>query len=67
MPVLVLRKTTERPEAAEAGLARIIGTDRDAIVTMSRSCSRTDVPTVAWQRRPIPMVTGEQVNGSSRF
>ena len=32
VPVLVLRKTTERPEAAEAGLARIIGTDRDTIV-----------------------------------
>jgi UDP-N-acetylglucosamine 2-epimerase (non-hydrolysing) len=32
VPVLVLRKTTERPEAAEAGLARIIGTDPDAIV-----------------------------------
>jgi UDP-N-acetylglucosamine 2-epimerase (non-hydrolysing) len=32
VPVLVLRKTTERPEAAEAGLARIIGTDREAIV-----------------------------------
>ena len=32
VPVLVLRKTTERPEAAEAGLARIIGTDPDAIL-----------------------------------
>ena len=32
VPVLVLRKTTERPEAAEAGLARIIGTNPDAIV-----------------------------------
>jgi UDP-N-acetylglucosamine 2-epimerase (non-hydrolysing) len=32
VPVLVLRKTTERPEAAEAGLARIIGTDRNAII-----------------------------------
>jgi len=32
VPVLVLRKATERPEAAEAGLARIIGTDRNAIV-----------------------------------
>jgi hypothetical protein len=31
VPVLVLRKTTERPEAAEAGLARVIGTDRSAI------------------------------------
>jgi UDP-N-acetylglucosamine 2-epimerase (non-hydrolysing) len=32
VPVLVLRKTTERPEAAEAGLARIIGTDRNTII-----------------------------------
>jgi UDP-N-acetylglucosamine 2-epimerase (non-hydrolysing) len=32
VPVLVLRKTTERPEAAEAGLARIIGTSPEAIV-----------------------------------
>jgi UDP-N-acetylglucosamine 2-epimerase (non-hydrolysing) len=32
VPVLVLRKTTERPEAAEAGLARVIGTDRSAIL-----------------------------------
>jgi UDP-N-acetylglucosamine 2-epimerase (non-hydrolysing) len=32
VPVLVLRKTTERPEAAEAGLARIVGTDPNSIV-----------------------------------
>jgi UDP-N-acetylglucosamine 2-epimerase (non-hydrolysing) len=32
VPVLVLRKTTERPEAAQAGLARIIGTDTNTIV-----------------------------------
>jgi UDP-N-acetylglucosamine 2-epimerase (non-hydrolysing) len=31
-PVLVLRRTTERPEAVEAGTARLIGTDSDAIV-----------------------------------
>ncbi len=31
-PVLVLRKVTERPEAVELGVARVIGTDRDAIV-----------------------------------
>lgn len=30
-PVLVLRDTTERPEAVEAGTARLIGTDREAI------------------------------------
>lgn len=31
-PVLVLRETTERPEAIEAGVARKVGTDRTAIV-----------------------------------
>jgi len=32
VPVLVLRETTERPEAVEAGAARIIGTDPEQIV-----------------------------------
>ncbi len=31
-PVLVLRKTTERPEAKDAGASRIIGTERQKIV-----------------------------------
>src|SRR5579884_45776 len=31
-PVLVLRKVTERPEASMMGLARIVGTTREAIV-----------------------------------
>jgi len=31
-PVLVLRDTTERPEAIECGVARAVGTDPDAIV-----------------------------------
>lgn len=31
-PVLVLRQETERPEAIEAGVASLIGTDHDAIV-----------------------------------
>ena len=30
-PVLVLRRTTERPEAVQAGTAKLIGTDSDAI------------------------------------
>lgn len=32
IPVLVMRETTERPEAVEAGAARLIGTDPDRIV-----------------------------------
>jgi UDP-N-acetylglucosamine 2-epimerase (non-hydrolysing) len=31
-PVLVLRETTERPEAVEAGVARLVGTDAAVIV-----------------------------------
>jgi len=32
-PLLVLRKVTERPEAFRAGLAKLVGTDRESIVT----------------------------------
>jgi UDP-N-acetylglucosamine 2-epimerase (non-hydrolysing) len=32
VPVLVLRQTTERPEAVEAGVARVVGTERRGIV-----------------------------------
>jgi UDP-N-acetylglucosamine 2-epimerase (non-hydrolysing) len=32
VPVLVMRDTTERPEALEAGTAQLVGTRRDAIV-----------------------------------
>ena len=35
-PVLVMRDTTERPEAVAAGTARLVGTDRDAIVANVR-------------------------------
>jgi UDP-N-acetylglucosamine 2-epimerase (non-hydrolysing) len=31
-PVLVMRETTERPEAVEAGVARLIGTDEARII-----------------------------------
>ncbi|GAA2288189.1 UDP-N-acetylglucosamine 2-epimerase (non-hydrolyzing) [Streptomyces kunmingensis] len=35
-PALVLRTTTERPEAVEAGAARLIGTDPEALVTWAK-------------------------------
>ena len=35
-PVLVLRETTERPEGVDAGTARLIGTDEEAIVGAMR-------------------------------
>jgi UDP-N-acetylglucosamine 2-epimerase (non-hydrolysing) len=36
VPVLVLRERSERPEAVEAGLARIVGTDGARILTEAR-------------------------------
>jgi UDP-N-acetylglucosamine 2-epimerase len=33
VPVLVLRRTTERPEGVDAGVARLVGTDRATIVS----------------------------------
>ena len=35
-PVLVMRETTERPEAIAAGTARLVGTDCDNIVCETR-------------------------------
>jgi UDP-N-acetylglucosamine 2-epimerase (hydrolysing) len=34
-PVLVARETTERPEAIESGMAKLVGTSRDKIVTQA--------------------------------
>ena len=36
-PVLVLRDTTERPEAVEAGTVKLIGTDRDRVYAEAKS------------------------------
>lgn len=35
-PVLVLRNTTERPEAVEAGTVRLIGTDKDVVYAKTK-------------------------------
>lgn len=43
LPVLVLRSETERPEAAEAGTVKVVGTDEDRIVSeTSRLLDDTD-------------------------
>jgi UDP-N-acetylglucosamine 2-epimerase (non-hydrolysing) len=41
-PVLVLREKTERPEAVEAGTARLVGTDVDTIVSETERLLRDD-------------------------
>jgi UDP-N-acetylglucosamine 2-epimerase (non-hydrolysing) len=40
VPVLVMRDTTERQEAVEAGVARLVGTDPDRI--MANACELLD-------------------------
>lgn len=35
-PVLVMREVTERPEAIEAGTARLVGTDRELIIEQTK-------------------------------
>lgn len=41
-PVLVLRETTERPEAIEAGTAQLVGTDSDRILETARRLLEDD-------------------------
>ena len=37
VPVMVMREVTERPEGVDAGVARLVGTSRDAILELGRS------------------------------
>jgi UDP-N-acetylglucosamine 2-epimerase (non-hydrolysing) len=43
-PVLVLRETTERPEAVEAGCARLVGHDREKILSHLEQLKSTSSP-----------------------
>jgi len=42
-PVLVMRETTERPEAIDSGTVKLVGTDRGAIVTEASRLFNDDV------------------------
>ena len=46
-PVLVLRETTERPEAVEAGTVRLVGTDEDRIFDEARRLPATSASAYA--------------------
>ncbi|MBI4442761.1 MAG: UDP-N-acetylglucosamine 2-epimerase (non-hydrolyzing) [Acidobacteria bacterium] len=51
-PVLVLREVTERPEAVEAGLAKLVGTDPARIVTETTRLLE-DLPEYERRSRPV--------------
>lgn len=54
-PVLVLRQTTERPEAIEAGTAKLVGTDKNVIVREAQRLlsDRTAYDEMALKRNPF--------------
>lgn len=58
-PVLVLRQTTERPEACMAGLAKLVGTSRDAIVAESARLLTDASAYRAMTRGPNPYGDGK--------
>ena len=58
VPLLVLREETERPEAVEAGCARLVGTDRDGIVAHVNQLIRDEDAYRQMQRQGNPFGDG---------
>lgn len=57
-PVLVLRETTERPEAVAAGAARVVGTDPGRIVSAVRELMENPVLYAQMTAAPNPYGDG---------
>jgi UDP-N-acetylglucosamine 2-epimerase (non-hydrolysing) len=57
-PVVVLREDTERPEAIEAGVARLVGTDRTTIVSVVRELLDNPIAYAAMARGASPYGDG---------
>jgi UDP-N-acetylglucosamine 2-epimerase (non-hydrolysing) len=58
IPVLVLREVTERPEAVEAGTAKVVGTDTDRIVVETLELLRNQEAYNAMSRSVNPFGDG---------
>lgn len=58
-PVLVMRDVTERPEAVSAGTVRLVGADRDRIVTNVAELLDNDVSYAAMARAHNPYGDGK--------
>lgn len=57
-PVLVLRETTERPEGVEAGVARLVGTDREQIFAAAAELLTSEAAYTAMARAINPYGDG---------
>lgn len=58
VPVLVMREETERPEAVEAGVARLVGTDPVKIVTEAKRLLTSEEARAAMSRGASPFGDG---------
>lgn len=58
-PVLVMRDTTERPEAVEAGTVKLVGTNVETIVNSAEKLLNNDVEYQAMARAHNPYGNGE--------
>ena len=63
-PVLVLREITERPEATEAGVALVVGTDEDSIVNETTRLLRDEAAYARMARAVNPYGDGWATDGS---
>jgi UDP-N-acetylglucosamine 2-epimerase (non-hydrolysing) len=59
VPVLVMRKTTERPEAVAAGVARLVGTEVESIVVASEDLIENSAAHEAMARAINPYGDGK--------
>jgi UDP-N-acetylglucosamine 2-epimerase (non-hydrolysing) len=60
-PVLVMRDTTERPEAVDAGTVRLVGTSREAIVRETRQLLQDEAAYARMSRAHNPYGDGRAV------
>jgi UDP-N-acetylglucosamine 2-epimerase (non-hydrolysing) len=58
-PVLVMRDTTERPEGVSAGTAKLIGTDKDRIISQIFTLLDDDTAYSAMARAHNPFGDGQ--------
>jgi UDP-N-acetylglucosamine 2-epimerase (non-hydrolysing) len=58
VPVLVMRETTERPEAIQARVARLVGTDPDCIISEALRLIDDDSAHAAMSRPENPYGDG---------
>ena len=58
VPVLVMRDTTERPEAVEAGVAHLVGTGRNLIITAVTELLRNPTKRAAYSKMENPFGDG---------